>query len=107
MFTLPNQYLARDVYNSFIDQEHFLVKLDSLLDWHDLATPLTEIAKNAHGGRPRYAPVLMLKMLFVSFLFNLSDRILKAKALNGPFSGPPLQTKATLEFELSSMFSPF
>lgn len=105
MFTLPNQYLARDVYKSFIDKEHFLVKLEALLDWHDLAHPLMELAQNTHGGRPRYAPVLMLKMLFLSFLFNLSDRDTEFSATNNLlakyFLGLPINEPAPDHSSLS------
>lgn len=105
MFTLPNSYLARDVYKSFIDQNHFLVKLESLLDWHELASPLNNLAQNTHGGRPRYAPVLMLKMLFLSFLFNLSDRDTEFTATNNLlakyFLGLPINEAAPDHSSLS------
>lgn len=35
---------------------------------------LCKLAKNDEGGRPRYNHVLLFKMLFLSFLFNTSDR---------------------------------
>lgn len=73
-FKLANKYLAEEVYKSFINPNHFLVRLDQLLDWSNLSAPLWELAKNAQGGRPRHEPVLMLKMLLLSFLFDLSDR---------------------------------
>ena len=105
MFQLPNSYLAKEVYKSFIDPKHFLVKLESLLDWHDLAFPLIEMAKNEHGGRPRYAPVLMLKMLFLSFLFNLSDRDTEFTATNNLlakyFLGLPINEAAPDHSSLS------
>lgn len=74
MFKLSNKTLSRDLYESFIDKDHFLAQLDWRLNWDDLALPLNDLAKNAEGGRPSYPPVLMIKMLFLSFLFDLSDR---------------------------------
>lgn len=79
---LPNSFLARDVYKSLVDEKHFLVQLDQQFDWYALAEPLNDIGANEAGGRPRYPAIQMLKMLFVSFLFNLSDRETEAEATN-------------------------
>lgn len=79
---LSNQYLSHDVYKQLIDPHHFLVQLDTCFDWHVLASPLMNLGKNDHGGRPRYPAVLMLKMLFISFIFNRSDRETEEEATN-------------------------
>jgi hypothetical protein len=71
---LPNSYLCTDAYAGFIDRNHFLARLAREFDWHDLAEPLKALGSNDAGGRPRNPAVLMLKMTFVSFLFDLSDR---------------------------------
>lgn len=73
-FKLGNKYLSEDVYKSFIDQGHFLARLKGLFDWGALAAPLADLARNEAGGRPRHAPAIMLKMVLLSFLFDLSDR---------------------------------
>lgn len=73
-FKLSNKYLSEDVYKSFIDESHFLVQLKRLFDWHALSAPLLELANNETGGRPRHEPGVMLKMLLLSFLYDLSDR---------------------------------
>lgn len=95
---LPNTYLSREVYKGFIDQNHFLVQLDQVFDWHALSAPLSDLGDNDHGGRPRHAGMLMLKMLFVSFLFNLSDRDTEFAATNNLlvkyFLGLPIDEKA-------------
>lgn len=80
MFVLPNRFLSHDVYKSFIDETHFLSQLGKVFNWEDLAAPLWEMAKNEQGGRPRNSPVVMLKMLFLSFLYNRSDREMEAMA---------------------------
>ncbi len=74
MFQLPNKFLSEDIYKTVVPDGHFLRYLDQLLDWQGLSEPLYGLAKNAEGGRPRHNPVLLLKMLFLSFLFNASDR---------------------------------
>ncbi len=95
---LPNVYMSRDVYKSCIDENHFLAKLEHSFDWHELASPLQDLGNNEHGGRPRHASVIMLKLLFVSFLFNLSDRETEFSATNNLlvkyFIGLPIDEKA-------------
>ncbi len=71
---LPNAYLNHDVYKGLVKHDHFLVQLDELFDWYALSEPLRDIGENEAGGRPRYPAILMLKMLFISYLFNHSDR---------------------------------
>lgn len=69
-----NHYLSSQIYETLVPGNHFLKRLDEIIDWNDLVDDLSILAKNAHGGRPRYNPVLLFKMLFLSYLFNLSDR---------------------------------
>lgn len=95
---LPNAYLSREIYKSFIDENHFLVQLEQIFDWYYLAVPLNDLGHNEHGGRPRHASVVMLKLLFISFLFNLSDRETEFTATNNLlvkyFLGLPIDEKA-------------
>jgi IS5 family transposase len=70
------------LYEGCIDKDHFLAQLDWIFNWDDLAEPLFDLANNAHGGRPRYSPLIMLKMLFLSFLFDKSDRDMEFAATN-------------------------
>lgn len=83
-FQLPNKFLSIDVYKHLVNEQHFLVQLKNLFDWNGLAVPLEDIGSNdaGTGGKPRYPSVLMLKLLFVSFLFNLSDRDTEFHATN-------------------------
>lgn len=73
-YMLPNKFLSQDVYASCIDQGHFIARLKDSFDWKTLAAPLEDMAENTAGGRPRHPAVQMLKMLFIAFLFNQSDR---------------------------------
>src|SRR3989338_8531463 len=95
---LPNAYLSRDIYRGFIDETHFLAQLEQVFDWHELAEPLMDLGNNELGGRPRHAAVVMLKMLFVSFLFDQSDRETEFSATNNLlvkyFVGLPIDEKA-------------
>ena len=66
--------MCTDAYAGFIDRDHFLSRLASECNWHELAGPIKALGSNDTDGRPRNPAVLMLKMTFVSFLFDLSDR---------------------------------
>jgi IS5 family transposase len=95
---LPNAYLSRDVYRGCIDEHHFLAQLATAFDWHALTEPLRDLGANDHGGRPRYPAVLMLKMLFIAFLFDHSDRDTEFAATNNLlvkyFLGLPIDERA-------------
>lgn len=95
---LPNAYLSRDIYRGCIDERHFLAQLATAFDWYALSEPLRDLGENDHGGRPRYPAVLMLKMLFIAFLFDHSDRDTEFAATNNLlvkyFLGLPIDEKA-------------
>lgn len=97
-FKLPNKFLSIDVYKACLDQKHFMVRLKELFDWQGMAAPLEALAKNAEGGRPRTLPVVLLKALFVSFLFDQSDRETEFAATSNLyvkyFLGLPIDEKA-------------
>lgn len=80
MFKLSNHFMSHDVYKGFIDESHFLSQLKSVFDWEKMSLPLWDLARNEQGGRPRQSPVILLKMLFLSFLYNRSDREMEAMA---------------------------
>lgn len=69
-----NTYLSKTIYDNLVPKDHFLKKLNEILDWNELLFDLHLLSKNEHGGRPRYNPVCLFKMLFLSFLYDLSDR---------------------------------
>jgi IS5 family transposase len=74
MFKLPNSFMAGDVYKAFENEENFLFALEQVFDWRKMAEPLWNLAQNEQGGRPRLSPEMMMKMLFVAFLYDRSDR---------------------------------
>ncbi|MBI2644861.1 transposase, partial [Candidatus Uhrbacteria bacterium] len=73
-FIIPNAYLSSTVYDNLVPKDDFLRLLLELIDWREMVWDLCKLAKNDEGGRPRYNHVLLFKMLFLSFLFNTSDR---------------------------------
>lgn len=74
MFKLSNHFMSNDVYKSFIDENHFLCQLGLVFNWDKMAEPLWNLAHNEQGGRPRQSPVVLIKMLFLAFLYDRSDR---------------------------------
>lgn len=63
------------VYDRVVPPDHFLRKLDALLDWQALTRPWLEAYKGgAEYGRPPFDPAVVLKMLLLSYLYDLSER---------------------------------
>lgn len=63
------------VYKRVVPRDHFLVKLNQLIDWEQFVPILLPAYKGlAEEGRPPYSPVVILKMLLITYLYNLSER---------------------------------
>ena len=63
------------VYERVVPREHFLVKLQEVIDWEALVPILLPAYEGmAERGRPPYSPVVILKMLVVAYLYQLSER---------------------------------
>ncbi len=56
-------------------RRHVLVILNELIDWRRIGEELLPLYKGqARRGRPPYEPQVLLKMLFLSYLYNVSER---------------------------------
>jgi len=56
-------------------KKHFLVILNDLIDWETIGKQLLPLYKGeGRRGRPPYEPQVLLKMLFLSYLYNVSER---------------------------------
>jgi IS5 family transposase len=63
------------VYQRVVPRDHFLVKLNQAIDWERFVPVLLPAyAGLAAEGRPPYSPVVILKMLLITYLYNLSER---------------------------------
>ena len=63
------------LYDQLIPRDHFLVALEELFDWEALSAQLIRLYKGQGlVGRAPYPPVLVFKMLFLSYLFGVSER---------------------------------
>jgi transposase, IS5 family len=64
-------------YSSFLRRhpDHFLVALGHLFDWSTYSERLVGLYQGkGQVGRPPYDPVLIFKMLLVSYLYDVSER---------------------------------
>ena len=56
-------------------RQHFLVVLERLFDWEEMSEQMIRLYKGrGEVGRPPYPPVLVFKLLFLSYLYNVSER---------------------------------
>lgn len=63
------------VYERIVPRDHFLVKLNQVIDWEAFVPILLPAYEGlAEEGRPPYSPVVILKMLVITYLYNLSER---------------------------------
>jgi len=63
------------VYERAVPDSHFLRHLDRVVDWGRFSERLIRLYKGqAQEGRPPYDPAIILKMLLLSYLYNLSER---------------------------------
>jgi len=63
------------LFDQIVPQDHFVRALKELFDWQELGAQLIRLYEGKGVvGRPPYDPVLMFKMLFLSYLYDLSAR---------------------------------
>lgn len=60
------------IYDRVIPDDHFLKQLDKAIDF-SFVNDLCRDAYNPDIGRPAYEPQMIFKMLFLQFLYNISD----------------------------------
>jgi transposase len=63
------------LYERVVPQDHFLRHLERVIDWEVFGAQLLALyAGQGEFERPPYPPETVLKMLLVTYLFNLSER---------------------------------
>ena len=70
-------FMGDYLYAAYVErhQDHFLVALQELFDWESYSDRLLQCYKGrGTTGRPPYDPVLIFKMLLISYLYNVSER---------------------------------
>jgi transposase len=63
------------LYDQIISPDHFYRKLNDIIDWQRFTKKLIQCYRGQGTfGRPPFNPAMLLRMLFVCYLYNLSDR---------------------------------
>lgn len=70
-----NSFFGHFLYGQVLNKNHFLVKAEKIIDWDRFSQKcLVWYRGGAKDGRPPYNPAMMLKMLFISYLYCFSER---------------------------------
>lgn len=73
--TMKGSFFGDFVYDQVVPKDHFLMQLDKIIDWTSFTTMLVKYYKGeAERGEVPYDPVVILKMLFLTYLYNMSER---------------------------------
>src|SRR5688572_7233639 len=73
--TGKGSFYGEMVYDRAVPKNNFLRKLNEVVDWRPFTQKLVRYYKGgAEYGPPPYEPTLILKMLLVSYLYDLSER---------------------------------
>ena len=68
-------FFGNMVYGRTVPETHFLRQLGEAVPWERLSDRLVGLYEGkAQKGRPPYDPAVILKMLLLSYLYNLSER---------------------------------
>lgn len=70
-----NSFYGDFLYDTIVPENHFLRKAKEIIDWDRFTEKLLKNYKGkAEMGRAPYNPSILLRMLFVSYLYNISER---------------------------------
>jgi IS5 family transposase len=70
-----DSFFGEFLYQQVIPQDHFLLQLKQVVPWQRFTYKLVKYYRGrAKLGRPPYNPAVMLKMLLLSYLYNISER---------------------------------
>jgi len=70
-----NSFFGEYIYDKIVPEGHFFRKLNGIVEWERFTERLIELYKGGgEYGRPPYDPAVILKMLLISYLYNLSER---------------------------------
>ncbi len=73
--TTMDSFFGNFLYQQKVAKDHFLRKLDEVIDWERFTTKLLKHYKGkGEKGQAPYNPTLILKMLLICYLYNVSER---------------------------------
>ena len=68
-------FFGEYLYDKAVPANHFLRQLETLIDWEAFSERLVRLYQGqAQVGRPPYDPGVILKMLLLSYLYDISER---------------------------------
>jgi IS5 family transposase len=71
-----NSFFGNYVYDKIVSKAHILRKIQSTIDL-SFVTKLCQDAYCLDNGRPGWSPLLMFKIVFLQFLYDLSDYVIE------------------------------
>ena len=71
--TSQHSFYGNHIYDRIIPKDHFLKLLDKAVDF-SFVNELCRDAYTLDFGRPAYEPEMMFKIIFLQFLYDVSDR---------------------------------
>jgi IS5 family transposase len=81
-----DSFFGKFLYEQKVSPNHFLRKLDEVIDWDSFTAKLLSHYKGrGETGQAPYNPTTILKMLLLSYLWNVSERMIEVLA-NDSFS---------------------
>lgn len=73
--TTLDGFFGHFLYEQKVPRDHFLRKLDEVIDWSRFTRRLLKYYRGkGEIGQTPYDPALLLKMLLLSYLYNISER---------------------------------
>lgn len=79
--TAADSFFGNFLYDQKVSRGHFLRKLNGVIDWPRFTKQLLVYYKGkGQVGQAPYAPTLILKMLLLSYLWNVSERMVEELA---------------------------
>ncbi len=73
--TDTHSFFGEYLYDQVVPQDHFLRKLQEVIDWDHFTRKLIKLYKGEGlVGRPPFDPALVLKVELIAYLYNLSER---------------------------------
>ena len=70
-----SSFFGEYLYDRIVPERHFYRKLNEIVEWERFTDQLIELYKGGgEYGRPPYDPAVILKMMLISYLYNLSER---------------------------------
>jgi len=79
--TAADSFFGNFLYDQKVSRGHFLRKLNEVIDWQRLTRKLlVHYQGKGQIGQAPYNPTIMLKMLLLSYLWNVSERMIEELA---------------------------